>query len=305
MNSAGADELISLPKAAFLSLVQSSIEGMKQTASRVPQTMAPPMMAGYGCATVQPELTVAAYAPPPAPQYSYSFRPQMEGGYYAFPNAIHRPHKRKRDDEDSTDNVFPGEEPAIHRDILSMSKSISEIQSELRELKQHTLQPRWSHTHTGAYDPRFAHPATAAHINPTGIDYMDHGYGYGYEYGYPAYTTTPLHPPPQQPPPHPTLAPPPPATMVTRPLPLVLPQPPSRNSTSVPSPPSDAQTDAAQSVATTVTHLTPNKTHNEPVQRQGCHLTPASTSTTVNASSRQNTESRIQQMFREELLAKQ
>ncbi|AGY30700.1 ORF17.5 [Retroperitoneal fibromatosis-associated herpesvirus] len=300
MNVPGNDELISLPKATFLSMLQSSLDGMKQTAARFAPNLS---MSGFPGYAVPPEMTVAAYAPPQAPPYLYPCRPHVEGTYYQCPSAVpvSRPGKRKRDDDDGTDHVFPGEEPAIHRDIITMSKSIAEIQSELRDLKHSTLQQRWSHHGQSAMEPRYAPPILAYPARPPVPEFADQPYSY---YSYPVTAAAPPPPPPHQPSAPQSLAQPPlpcstqPATCNPQ---LSGPPTPAPVGQATQEVPLEASTQPGPPMA----QQPPKDTRDSAGPRQGRHSAAASATNPVNASSRHSATTRIQQMFREELLAKQ
>ncbi|AAD21343.1 capsid protein [Macaca mulatta rhadinovirus 17577] len=145
--SALPEDNITIPKSTFLTMVQSSLDNMRNQGHRT-YVSAPPSMpatAAYPSWIPPPELTVPSYAPPVAPPFPFqsAFAPQPSpyaatyySPTYGYAPAPSRHQKRKRDVELSDEPVFPGEEVGIHKDVMALSKNILDIQADLRDLKR-------------------------------------------------------------------------------------------------------------------------------------------------------------------------
>nr|CAA73631.1 protease [Saimiriine gammaherpesvirus 2]CAC84312.1 protease [Saimiriine gammaherpesvirus 2] len=118
----GSDDLISVPKSTFLSMLQNNLDNFKQHPRQAyfPQYFSPQgAYMPYELYPPQPYLDNIGYMLP-----SGSYVPAM------FPS---RPNKRKREDFD--DCVFPGES-SLYKDVLNLTKNISQLQDDLKDLKQ-------------------------------------------------------------------------------------------------------------------------------------------------------------------------
>ncbi|AJE29656.1 ORF17.5 [macacine gammaherpesvirus 12] len=145
--SALPEDNITIPKSTFLTMVQSSLDHMRNQGPRAYGAMPPsmPATAAYPSWIPPPELTVPSYAPPVAPPFPFQsayatptapYAPAYYSPTYGYVPGPSRHQKRKRDAELSEEPVFPGEEVGIHRDVLALSKNILDMQADLRDLKR-------------------------------------------------------------------------------------------------------------------------------------------------------------------------
>lgn len=157
------EELISVPKTTFMTLLQNNIQQNQplQSASCQQHAFAPntqytfPYMSclpgqgqPHGTTLMPIQSGISQHHPypnhPPLPVFyspGYNFPPvsssadlySMAYGY--MPNSqVFRPGKRKRDDDELV--LFPGETANLYRDLMSLSKNVSELQTEIKDLKQ-------------------------------------------------------------------------------------------------------------------------------------------------------------------------
>ncbi|AAC95541.1 orf 17; protease and capsid protein (N-term); minor capsid scaffold protein (C-term) [Ateline gammaherpesvirus 3] len=123
ITSQGSDDLISVPKSTFLSMLQNNLDNFKQVTRPV---FYPPYLPSQGT-YVPYEL----YNHPPYLGENTGY--MLSNGSYVpaiFPS---RPNKRKR--EDFEDCVFPGES-SLYKDVLNLTKNMSQLQDDLKDLKQ-------------------------------------------------------------------------------------------------------------------------------------------------------------------------
>ncbi|BBB06466.1 capsid scaffold protein [Rhinolophus gammaherpesvirus 1] len=165
------EELISVPRSTFMSMLQTNLDTMKQSSIQKAPLHAPEVPF---CHQTQPRFAPLSTYPPAAPPYfnpvygpldvpgSYTpYHPPPAAAFFnpwaQFPPdllryagnglshspASHpaRPNKRKRDGEDDYEApLFPGEN---QKDFHSLSKSIAAIQSELKDIRNSTMsQPK-------------------------------------------------------------------------------------------------------------------------------------------------------------------
>ncbi|UNP64597.1 putative assembly protein [Marmot herpesvirus 1] len=205
------EDLISIPKSTFLSMIQSNLDHRQsvpasRTVMQQPsgfQTLYVPQ--GFGVPAI-PETYISGTLPdfpriqqPNIPYYfpNYHFPTDHYPyfpGYQHFPPrhgpSSSRSNKRKRDndsDGESEEPLFPGEGKSLYKDLLTLSKNVAELQSELKDLRQTTT--------PGLYPPTF--------VPPYHIPYSPYQ---------PPLDNAPINPPPPavpaQAPPNPPQAPP-------------------------------------------------------------------------------------------------
>lgn len=160
------DELISIPKSTFISMLQANIDSGKQNNPRQTesfqnelkhiqyQTPYPIMGNIYYPHPSQASTAMTPYANSGLYQPDFQIRHHNtpintwvgnyavdEGcGHFAHGQYIpakypSRPGKRKRDSDYFDGPIFPGEEINLYRDFANITKNISEIQNEIKELK--------------------------------------------------------------------------------------------------------------------------------------------------------------------------
>ncbi|ARW78080.1 capsid scaffold protein [Common bottlenose dolphin gammaherpesvirus 1 strain Sarasota] len=166
------EDTISVPRSTFMSMLQTNLDSTKHGPPGPPKPPAPAPLDPYGAAAAGGaypwQLGHAQFPPmfppqqPPAMFQPYSAMAQGAGNspvlltypqyaaMYGTPGAgyMHNGHyepapfpsrqgKRKREPEYLDDPVFPGEEHAVYRkDLASLTRSLVEIQNDLKDLKQ-------------------------------------------------------------------------------------------------------------------------------------------------------------------------
>nr|ALH44520.1 ORF17 [Human gammaherpesvirus 8] len=288
MNSSGQEDIISIPKSAFLSMLQSSIDGMKTTAAKMSHTLSGPGLTGCGGQMFPTDHHLPSYVSNPAPPYGYAYKNPYDPWYYSPQLPGYRTGKRKRGAEDDEGHLFPGEEPAYHKDILSMSKNIAEIQSELKEMKLngwHAGPPPSSSAAAAAVDPHYRPHANSA--APCQFPTMkEHGGTY-------------VHPPIYVQAPHGQFQQ---AAPILFAQPHVSHPPVSTGLAVVGAPPAEP---TPASSTQSIQQQAPETTHTPCAAVEKDAPTPNPTSNRVEASSRSSPKSKIRKMFCEELLNKQ
>ncbi|AAO12321.1 capsid protein [Porcine lymphotropic herpesvirus 3] len=147
------DDLIHVPKSTFLSMLESTLS---KTSSPQPKQYDYPQNYGGSWPPFHPMTTVPHHpimqqysVPQMIPQYCTDAQGvpmfyvpvnaaagNLQSVYEPYPKSVPKTTKRKRESVDE-DAIFPGEESMlIKKDLLSLTKSLSEIQSELRQLRQ-------------------------------------------------------------------------------------------------------------------------------------------------------------------------
>lgn len=324
------EELISVPKSTFMTMLQTNIDSVKQTTPKQPvhfqnefshlqhQTPYPmmgniyyphppppstPMMPYIKPGSYQPDFHVVHQnTPPNAWMGKY---PIDEGcGHFSWGQYIpaaypSRPGKRKRDSDIFDGPVFPGEETSLYRDFANITKNISEIQNEIKDLKNVAMGQR----------PEFV---------PTAPNWLYVQPNPGQVSGYPAMSqpsmVAPLMATPQfnHQMPHPSFNAQVPMqdsqvqtpaqyqliqtqeTTVPPPVPQKIPQPTPFTGTQ---PTQGTQIQPASTQQADPSHQQPSK---EPHKHKNDPKIPC-----VNASSKRDSASQLQKMFCEELLNKQ
>nr|AIA82762.1 capsid protein [Bovine gammaherpesvirus 4]QJC19164.1 capsid protein [Bovine gammaherpesvirus 4] len=165
------DELITVPKSTFMSMLQSNLDNLKQTATKgvhglpmYPAPLLPPhILQSHGehqLGLYGPNMYSAyGYTDPPPRQYQDQLIPP-NGMYFSGPQYYPRPPKRKREQEYTEGPLFPGEESTLYRDVLTLTRNISDLQSEIKDLKSmhapscHDQGRCFSHHFGLSYGPR-------------------------------------------------------------------------------------------------------------------------------------------------------
>ncbi|AJG42943.1 proteinase/capsid scaffold protein [Harp seal herpesvirus] len=150
---AGSDDLISIPRGAFMSLLQNNLDAKQPPLATASgqyrpsnyaftdpsQRLQPPPAAFMG-----PGHPFIHYAPQTVPyyvqwpsmeQYGFEGMACLGGGpYFPVPHPS-RPNKRKREPEADDGAFFPGEDASKGKELQTLSKTIAELQNEIKELK--------------------------------------------------------------------------------------------------------------------------------------------------------------------------
>lgn len=162
------DDLISLPKSTFMNMLQTNIESVRNVTARQPSFQFHndtipshihtqyPQMGNIYYPHPAPPIHMMPYTKPPGhfqtefpiyPQntlhtpWPYDHEMEDEGrgrffrGQYIPAPYPSRSGKRKRDYEDTDYPVFPGEENNLYKNVLNITKNISELQNEIKDLK--------------------------------------------------------------------------------------------------------------------------------------------------------------------------
>lgn len=188
------EDLISVPRSTFMSMLQTNLDTMKQSSiqkapntldnfvqqphpQRLPLLGYPGQVPYYG-SFCGPTDIQAGYTPYISHPAVYLSLPQATQDFLKYGGIGHmyspiqhpaRPNKRKRDGDDEYESpLFPGE---IQKDFQSLSKSITAIQNELKDIKNSTItqtkvptppihQPYTTHQTQAIYPPEFINPIT-------------------------------------------------------------------------------------------------------------------------------------------------
>lgn len=153
-----SEDLITVPKATFMSMLQTNLDTLKQTSTNIMHPPGAPVRNYMGFNV--PDLTHVP-APGGSPHYygwpHFPYYVPDEGvGYFShgqYYPAAHpaRPLKRKREFDDQ--HIFPGEQASIYKDIASMSKNLTELQEEIKTLKNTASMPHFYPP--AAYPPNY------------------------------------------------------------------------------------------------------------------------------------------------------
>ncbi|ABB22235.1 capsid protein-like protein [Ovine gammaherpesvirus 2] len=151
---APSEDLIPVPRSAFLNMLESTVARMPQSPPQGPLPPAPfqpgmPYFASYNMACPPPGLIKhrkSHFLSPYEPEPHYPYHGLYSTPYpdcelprvlCQSPCCANRSKKRAREESDGEASIFPGEEPVLYRkDFSHLSKSLAELQSEIRELKQ-------------------------------------------------------------------------------------------------------------------------------------------------------------------------
>lgn len=165
MNSQGVmEEQISVPRSTFLALLQTNLDSLRQTPLGAPRRE----FMGFSV----PDFTSAYH------HHQTPYHPgddcvgYLNHGRYTPHGHPSRPNKRKRDFDDGS--AFPGEDTAPRYDFAALTRTLGELQEEVRALRSSTVQqqalqplpPIPATAWTPGYAPQFIQPAPV-HPFPT------------------------------------------------------------------------------------------------------------------------------------------
>nr|BEG23086.1 capsid maturation protease [Macronycteris gammaherpesvirus 1] len=183
------EDFISVPRSTFMSMLQTNLDTIKQTPKppnidaltqayaqhrplplSYPTTQTPPYYGAYGLME-SPHGMYGPYMNIPQPYTWPQLLPgygPMGGTYYPTEHPA-RPNKRKRDGFDDYETpLFPGE---IQKDFQSLSKSITALQNELKDMKNTAPQAK-----VPSIGSNVSFPKSQCHYQPEYVEHVSPGY---------------------------------------------------------------------------------------------------------------------------------
>lgn len=325
------DELISIPKSTFITMLQTNIDSVKQNTQKQAdpyqneykhmqyQTSYPVMGNIYYPHPQQASVPIPPYAksgPYPSefqmihqntPMSTWMGKYNLDEGcgHLAYGQYIpapypSRPGKRKRDSDYFDGPVFPGEDINLYRDFANITKNISEIQNEIKDLKNTAMGQKPEFVPAGqnwAYmqpppSQHFGYPVISPHSSA--VPPIMSGPQLIHQMPYYNFNNNPTQPDPQLQTPIQYHQLPTQNSAVTQPVDLKIPQPTLFTSTQPSQATQNQPTDSQQSESET--QHNPKEYSKQKNNKKVTH---------VDASFKKENSNPLQKMFCEEILNKQ